>query len=162
MNVSALSNILDPYVQSLISSTGTNTNASTSGSSIDPSSLTLPQDSAPQLSPFARILSSLQQLQQSDPDKYQQVTSQISTDLQNAAQSATAAGNTTRAAQLNKLAADFSTASQSKTLPKSGPGHGHLRRPWSPPPSSSPRGRPGFQFRYQFHRPRLDRPDTEQ
>jgi hypothetical protein len=70
-----------------------------------------------QLSPFAQITSELQQLQQSDPSKYQQVTGQIATNLQSAAQSATASGNTALAAQLNQLATDFQTASTSGQLP---------------------------------------------
>jgi len=57
-----------------------------------------------QLSPFAQLMSSLQQLQQSNPTRYQQVTSQIATDLQSAAQTAQSQGNTTAANQLNHLA----------------------------------------------------------
>jgi hypothetical protein len=70
-----------------------------------------------QLSPFAQVTSALQQLQQSDPSKYQQVTGQIATNLQSAAQSATASGNTALATQLNQLATDFQTASSSGQLP---------------------------------------------
>jgi hypothetical protein len=69
------------------------------------------------LSRFAQMLSSLQQLQQSDPAKYQQVTSQIATNLQTAAKAATADGNTSKAAELNQLANDFTNASQNNTLP---------------------------------------------
>jgi len=62
-------------------------------------------------------MSELQQLQQSDPAKYQQVTKQISANLQTAAQTAQQQGNTTAAAQLNQLSTDFSNASQSGQLP---------------------------------------------
>ena len=62
-------------------------------------------------------MSTLQQLQQSDPTKYQQVTQQIATNLQSAAQTAQAEGNTTAANQLNQLATDFTNASQSGQLP---------------------------------------------
>ncbi len=76
-----------------------------------------PQSDNSQLSPFAQLLNTLQQLQQSDPTKYQQVTQQIATNLQSAAKTAQAAGNSTAAAELNKLAADFTNASTSGNLP---------------------------------------------
>jgi hypothetical protein len=69
------------------------------------------------LSPFAQMMSDLQQLQQSDPAKYKQVTQDIATNLQSAAQTATASGDTKTASQLNQLAGDFSTASASGQLP---------------------------------------------
>lgn len=70
-----------------------------------------------QLSPFAQLVSSLQQLQQSDPAKYKQVTQQIATNLQGAAQTAQSQGNTTAANQLTQLASDFTSASQTGQLP---------------------------------------------
>lgn len=70
-----------------------------------------------QLSPFAQLTNTLQQLQQSDPTKYQQITQQIATNLQNAAQTATANGNSSAASQLNQLATDFKNASQSGNSP---------------------------------------------
>jgi hypothetical protein len=134
MNVNSLSSIASPYIQSLISnavSSATNS-SSTTGSSVSQSSLTQPQD-ANQLSPFAQILSTLQQLQQSNPTEYQQVTSQIATNLQSAAKTATADGDTSQANELNQLATDFQNASQNNTLPNvqdlaqalSGQGHHH-------------------------------------
>ena len=63
------------------------------------------------------MLSELQQLQQSNPTQYQQVTQQISTNLTAAAQQATSEGNTTAASQLTQLATDFSNASSSGQLP---------------------------------------------
>jgi hypothetical protein len=134
MNVNSLSSIASPYIQSLISnavSSATNSSSTTS-SSISQSSLTQPQD-ANQLSPFAQILSTLQQLQQSNPTEYQQVTSQIATNLQSAAKTATADGDTSQANELNQLATDFQNASQNNTLPNvqdlaqalSGHGHHH-------------------------------------
>jgi hypothetical protein len=63
------------------------------------------------------MMGMLQQLQQSDPTKYQQVTQQIAANLQNAAQTAETDGNSTAAAQLSKLASDFNSASQSGQLP---------------------------------------------
>jgi hypothetical protein len=134
MNVNSLSSIASPYIQSLISnavSSATNS-SSTTTSSVSQSSLTQPQD-ANQLSPFAQILSTLQQLQQSNPTEYQQVTSQIATNLQSAAKTATADGDTSQANELNQLATDFQNASQNNTLPNvqdlaqalSGHGHHH-------------------------------------
>jgi hypothetical protein len=73
---------------------------------INLSSLGIQSDST-QLSPLAQLLSTLQQLQQSNPIQYQQ---QIATNLQNAAQTAQAEGNTTAANQLNQLATDFTNA----------------------------------------------------
>ena len=130
MNVNEVSSLNDPYLQSILSSSLNQ--PSTSASSIDPSSLSLPQDNSPQLSPFAQIMSTLQQLQQTNPAEYQQVTSQIATNLQNAANTATANGNTAQANELNQLAGDFTTASQTNSLPNVkdlaqavGGAHGH-------------------------------------
>jgi len=75
------------------------------------------QSDSSQLSPFAQILSTLQQLQQSNPVQYRTVTQQIATNLQTAAQTAQAAGNTTAATQLNQLANDFTSASGNGQLP---------------------------------------------
>lgn len=69
------------------------------------------------LSPFVQMMSELQQLQQTDPTKYRQVTQQIATSLQSASQTAQAQGNTTAATQLGQLAADFTDASKSGQLP---------------------------------------------
>jgi hypothetical protein len=129
MNVNSLSSaVSNPYIQSLISNTISN--ATSGSSSVSQSSLTQPQD-ANQLSPFAQILSTLQQLQQSNPTEYQQVTSQIATNLQGAAKTATADGDTSQASELNQLATDFQNASQNNTLPniqdlaQALGGHGH-------------------------------------
>ncbi len=134
MSVNALSNLSDPYIQTLLTNAltdATKTNT-TNNPSIDSSSLTLPQDNSPQLSPFARLLTRLQQLQQSDPAKYQKVMSQVAANLQNAARTATTNGDTTGAAQLTQLANDFTNASQNNTLPNIqdlaqavSAGHGH-------------------------------------
>ena len=80
------------------------------------SSIGGPSDSG-QLSPFAQLMSMLQQLQQSDPAKYRQVTQQISTNLQAAAQTDIANGNTAGANHLSQLATDFNNASTKSQLP---------------------------------------------
>jgi hypothetical protein len=85
-------------------------------SSVHASTLQTQPDSS-QLSPFAQLLSTLQQLQQSNPTEYQQVTQQIASNLQSAAQAATQDGNTSAASQLNQLSTDFTNASTSGQLP---------------------------------------------
>ena len=117
MNINALSGTNSTYLQSLLTSalgSATSTNASTGSTS--GVSFGNPQDTN-QLSPFALLLSTLQQLQQSNPTEYQQVTQQIATNLQSAATTATSDGNTAAATQLNQLATDFTSASQSGQLP---------------------------------------------
>jgi hypothetical protein len=115
-------NSLSPsYLQSMLGTALqgiglTNNTTANSLNSIGTSPVALPADNQ-QLSPFAQMMSMLQQLQQSDPTKYQQVTQQIATNLQNATQTAQTDGNSTAAAQLGKLAGDFNSASQSGQLP---------------------------------------------
>jgi hypothetical protein len=66
---------------------------------------------------LAELLSTLQQLQQSDPTEYKSVMSQISTNLTKAASAATSDGDTSAATQLTTLASDFKSASTSGDLP---------------------------------------------
>jgi len=134
MSTNSIFNV-SSYVQQLLG-TGLQGIGSTSTSSASTlsgiNSSTQPADNS-QLSPFAQLMSTLQQLQQSNPTQYQQVTQQIATNLQSAAQSATSEGNTAAASQLNQLATDFTSASQSGQLPNiqdlaqavSGGGHHH-------------------------------------
>jgi hypothetical protein len=136
-----------PLLQSVLSTAiksigliGGTTPASTS--SISASSAAGQPDSS-QLSPFAQLMNTLQQLQQSDPSKFAKVTQQIATNLQGAAQTATAGGNTAAASQLNQLATDFSSASTSGQLPnvadlaKAIGGHHHHASTASPAAASS-------------------------
>jgi hypothetical protein len=117
----SINNLSSSHLQSLLSTalqdigSTNNTNPDRLKSS-GTSSVTSPSDSR-ELSPFARLISRLQQLQQSDPAKYKQVTQQIATDLQSAAQTAQADGNSTAANQLTQLSKDFSDASSSGQLP---------------------------------------------
>jgi hypothetical protein len=112
------SNYLQSILANAVQSSGltSNTTSNTSSASGTSSLAGLATDNQ-QLSPFAQLLGTLQQLQQSDPSKYQQVTQQIATNLQSAAQTAQADGNTTLAGQLNQLSTDFSNASTSGQLP---------------------------------------------
>ena len=117
MNIHAMGSISQQYLQSLFGKDSTSTSSSTSSSSASVSTLPSLGQGGNQLSPFAQVLTGLQQLEQANPTQYAQVTSQISTNLQSAAQKAQTQGNTTLAAQLTTLSKDFSSASQSGQLP---------------------------------------------
>jgi hypothetical protein len=119
MSIGSVTN-LGSYLQSILGTAlqGTGLLSSTSGNSSSVNSTSLPsQPDSGQLSPFAQLLNTLQQLEQSNPSQYKQVMQQISTNLQTAAQTATSAGNTTAASQLSQLATDFTNASQNGQLP---------------------------------------------
>jgi hypothetical protein len=92
------------------------TNTTGGAQSVSSLSSAAPQDNS-QLSPFADIMSTLQQIQQTNPSEYQQLTQQIATNLQTAAQTAQSNGNSTAAIQLNQLSIDFKNASQNGQLP---------------------------------------------
>jgi hypothetical protein len=129
-------NMAGGYLLSLISGAmhGSNSNTTTSAGAASTSGTAGNTQNANQLSPFAQILSSLQQLEQSNPSQYQQVTQQIANNLQTASQSATAAGNAAVAGRLTQLSTDFRNASTSGQLPNVsdlaqaiGGGHHHHR-----------------------------------
>jgi hypothetical protein len=148
MSIGSLNPLSNSYLQSILTSaiqgTGLTTNsANNSLSTSAASSITQAPDNS-QLSPFAQLMSELQKLQQTDPAKYQQVTQQIATNLQTAAQTATAAGDTTMAAQLTQLSNDFSSASKSGQLPnmqdlaQAVGGHHHHHHHHAEPASTDP------------------------
>ena len=112
-STSSINNLSSSYLQQLLSSS---LQSQKTGSNAGASSVSAQSESG-QLSPFAQLMSTLQQLQHSNPAEYQQVTKQIATNLQSAAQTATADGNSTQATQLSQLATDFTNASQSGQLP---------------------------------------------
>jgi hypothetical protein len=130
MAIGPLFNLASGYIEQLL---GKTVNGSSSASTSATGSTSSPTGTSDgnQLSPFAQILSTLQQLQQSNPAQYQQVTQQISTKLQSAAQSATASGDTSLASELTQLSTDFSNASTSGQIPniqdlaQAIGGHGH-------------------------------------
>lgn len=118
---SPITSLSSSYLQSIINSAIQNAASTTSktannlsGTSATPAAQ---QSDSNQLSPAVRLMNTLQQLQQTDPAKYQQVTQQIAANLQSAAQAAQSAGNTTAASQLNQLSTDFTKASTSDQLP---------------------------------------------
>lgn len=117
MSTGSINNLSSRYLQSILGTALQNA-AVTAGqtNSINASLLALQPDNG-RLSPFVQVMSTLQQLQQSDPSQYQQVTQQIAANLQSAAQTAQSQGNTAAANQLNQLASDFTSASQNGQLP---------------------------------------------
>jgi hypothetical protein len=114
MSTNSINSLASSYVQSAISAAvkGTAPSTNTNTASVGGSSPGAQSDSG-QLSPFAQMMNTLEQLQQTNPTEYEQVTSKIATSLQTAAKTATADGNTSAASQLNELATDFTNASQS-------------------------------------------------
>ncbi len=118
----SINSLSNNYLQSILNdlrqTASTNSTSANSTSTLTASSVGQSSSSDnSQLSPLGQVLSTLQQLQQSNPTEYQQLTGQIATNLQAAAQTATNDGNTTAANQLNQLAADFTNASNSGQLP---------------------------------------------
>jgi hypothetical protein len=114
-------NLSSPLLQSVLTtaltSVGLTSNTTPTGTSSLGASSAAGQSDNSQLSPFAQLMNTLQQLQQSNPTKFAQVTQQIAINLQSAAQNATSSGNTAAASQLNQLAADFSNASKTGQIP---------------------------------------------
>lgn len=115
--MSSIGNLAGSLLQSVLGvGVLSNNNTSTVTNTASSSSTPLLQGTG-QLSVFAQLAAKLQQLLQNYPAQYQQVTQQIATNLQTAAQKAQSGGNTTAAAQLNQLATDFTSASTSGQLP---------------------------------------------
>ena len=114
MSSNSINNLSSSYVQSIFSNAQQGAGISTAQTC---NANATQQSDNSQLSLFSQVLGTLQRLQQNNPTKYQQVTQQIATNLQSAAQTATVQGNTNAASQLTKLAADFTNASTSGQLP---------------------------------------------
>ena len=114
MSTSPINSLSASYLQSILGSAVQGITAGQTSNTNGPSFL---QSDASQLSPFVQLMSTFQQLQQTNPTQYQQLTQQIATNLQSAAQTAQAAGNTAAANNLNQLAKDFTGASQNGQLP---------------------------------------------
>jgi hypothetical protein len=108
MNITAISNLLPTLLQTSNSSA----TGQTSQTSLDPSTA-----SDTSISPLARFLSLLQQLQQEDPNKFKQVVSGIADRLRELAKTAAANGNSSQADQINKLADQFQNAAKDGQLP---------------------------------------------
>jgi hypothetical protein len=84
-SMSIINNLSSSFLQSVVSTALQGTGVTTKASAKSIGGIGAASDNG-QLSPFAQLMSTLQQLQQSDPAKYQQITQQIATNLQSAAQ----------------------------------------------------------------------------
>jgi len=136
-------------LQSIVSSALTDVSKTNRPASLnDPESVsaTQRQPDRTSLSPFAQMLTRLQQLQQSEPAKYKSVTQQIANKLEAAAGTEQSEGNTAAADRLNQLSGDFSKASGTGDLPNiqdlaKAVGHHrgghHMRTPRATDPDSS-------------------------
>jgi len=116
-SMGSINHLSNSYLQSILNSTlqGSGLTANTAANS--PGSASLGSQDNSQLSPFAQLLTTLQQLEQSNPTQYKQVTAQIATNLESAAKTAQSEGNTAAATELNQLSTDFTNASTSGQLP---------------------------------------------
>jgi hypothetical protein len=110
MNVNAISSFAPSYLLPLHR---TSAGASSSNSA---SSIQQPADVLG-VSPAARFLSQLQQLQTQSPVQFQAILSQLTNQLQQAASSAASGGNTAQANQLTQLAHSFQSAASGGALP---------------------------------------------
>ena len=121
MSTSGISNLSGSYLEqalagALQSVTQSTAAQSTAGSTASTTAATSTKSDSSQLSPFAELVSGLQQLQEANPTEYKQFAAQVATNLTNEAQ--TIQGQSPgAAAQLTQLAADFTSASQSGQLP---------------------------------------------
>lgn len=118
-SINSLAANLQTLFDTAINGTGQSQNtsaAASTGSATGTAAASQSADSS-QLSPLAQLMSTLQQLQQSNPTQYQQVTQAIGANLEKAASTAQAQGNTAEAKQLTQLASDFTSASKSGQLP---------------------------------------------
>src|SRR5271170_8067997 len=98
MGTNSINSLSSSYLQSLLDSTlesdGVTTNQSSNTLNTNAFAPLTNQPDNGQLSPFAQLASTLQQLQQTNPSQYQQVTQTIATNLTAAAQTAQTDGNT--------------------------------------------------------------------
>jgi|SRR5580692_10085062 hypothetical protein len=111
MSIGPVIHLATGYIQSLF------TGAAGSSSASNTASTKTPSTNADRISPFAQVLSSLQELEQSNPSQYRQVTRQVASNLKTASRSATAAGNAPLGSRLAQLSTDFNKASTSGQLP---------------------------------------------
>jgi hypothetical protein len=109
--------IINPLsaLQSILFHPASNTTAKGNPSGVSPSASL--QDSTPDISPMAQILSNLQQIQQQNPDQFKQITASIADKLQQLAKNAQGQGNLAWASQLSQLASQFQNASTTGQMP---------------------------------------------
>jgi len=115
MNVNAIRSLSPSYFLPINKTTaagaGTSSAAAGTASSVQQQADTLG------LSPAAKFLSRLQQLQAQNPLQFQAVLSQLTNQLEQAAAGASSNGNTAQANQLTQLAHSFQAAGSGGALP---------------------------------------------
>jgi len=111
--VSSISDLARQHMLSILGYSSTGQSSSTGNLSIGTST----GSTSTPASPFAQMLTELQQMEQANPSQYAQVSQQISTNLAAASSSALARGNTKLSTSLATLSKDFSSAAQSGKLP---------------------------------------------
>jgi len=99
---------------SILQPNSSNSNSTSSSSSV---SSAANQTDATGLSPTASFLNELQQLQTQSPAQFNQLMASISGNLNQAAQTASSSGNTTKATQLSNLATQFQNAENGGQVP---------------------------------------------
>ena len=114
MTISPVSSLYQNSLQSIgsmLSASSTGGPVSSNYNNADPSS------DASQLSPAAKMLQALQELQQQNPAEFKKLAADMSSHLKTEAATATQNGNTAQATALTNLAGIFQTASQTGTAP---------------------------------------------
>lgn len=136
MSVTSLSDLSRQHMLSILGYNSANQSGNASALSIGNAS----SGSSKQLSPFAQMLTELQQVEQSNPANYAKMTQQISTNLAAASSTAKIRGNSALASQLTSLSKDFASASQSGQMPNVTDLAGAIQMPASSitPSSTSP------------------------
>ncbi len=110
MNINPVSSLLPSFLQPNNNNPNNNVNS-------NPVSAAAQQTDASGISPAASFLNELQQLQTQNPGQFSQLVSQIASRLQQQAEQASTSGDATKAAQLNKLAAQFQNAANGGQVP---------------------------------------------
>lgn len=108
MNVNSVNSLLPSFLLP-VNSTATNATNANSASSV--------QQQADVLGPNAQFLTQLQQAQTQNPQEFQAMLTEITGQLDQAAGTASAQGNTSEANQLTALASTFQNASTGGPLP---------------------------------------------
>jgi hypothetical protein len=110
MNVNSVNSLLPSYLLPFNSTATNGTNANSAAS-------VQPQADVLSLSPASQFLNQLQQLQTQNPPEFQAMLTEITGQLNQAAGTASANGNTPQANQLTALANTFQSASTGGPLP---------------------------------------------
>ena len=113
MSVSSVSDLSRQHLLSILSGNPITKQSAQLATSTLSSATAASSSSSPASSPFAQMLTELQQLEQANPGQYAKLAHQISTNLSSAASKAQGQGNASLANQLTALSNDFATSSAS-------------------------------------------------